>query len=396
MTPPLAFDRSITAIIATYNRSRYIGEAIESILGQIEPPRQLIVVDDGSEDDTASVVARFGSKVEYLRKDNGGKSTAINFALGQARHAWLWLFDDDDVALPDATRTLLDALAADPTAEFAFSGQIVADDDGSGRLQQRRSIVPRIERMDGLLFELLQAYRFQMQSMLVNRAAFVRVGAMDARFLRGQDYELMIRLARHLRGAQVSRPTFIWRQHPGERGPSQLRHGAGDRERLWNRFERMLGEDIRAKLALGEYLVPPRREDLALGEERKVALIHRAAVMATKGLVDAFVEDVRSAAACSADRSLTPQERPIVLGSVFSDRFTSRLAEEPELGSRLRSLSGTGSRLARDVLACCARAALHEARHGQRGRAQRGRLLRDAIGFTSGAGMRATLAALRQ
>jgi len=388
------FDRTITAIIATYNRARYIGEAIDSILGQVERPNQLIVVDDGSEDDTAAVVARYGSQVEYLRKDNGGKSSAINLGLKQACHRWVWLFDDDDIALPVATKTLLDALATAPGTEFAFSGQIVADDDGSGKLKVRRTIVPHIEPMEGLLFELLQAYRFQMQSMLVSREALERVGAMDERFLRGQDYELMIRLARNLRGAQVSKPTFIWRQHQGERGPKKLRHGEGDRGKLWSQFEMLLGRDIRTNLALGEYLVPPRREEPS-GLQRSVALVHRASVMATKGLIDEFAEDLSEAAATEPDRPLTPPERKVVLGAVFNQRFVSRYLDDPMAAlAILKSLPGTP--LGRDARACVSRALLFEVRHGERGRSVRARLAEDVLALAWNAGPAALMRVWRR
>ena len=275
-----------------------------------------------------------------------------------------------------------------------FSGQIVAEDDGSGHLETRRSIVPHIERMDGLLFELLQAYRFQMQSMLVSRTALMRIGGMDERFLRGQDYELMIRLARHLKAVQVSRPTFIWRQHPGERGPRQLRHGAGDRGKLWSQFEMLLGRDIRAHLALGEYLVPPRRE-APPNEQRSTALIHRAAVMATKGLIDEFAEDLREVAATHSDRPLTAPQRKIVLGAVYNQRFVTRFADDPKAGMAvLRSLPDIP--LAQDVRACVSRALLFEVRHGKRGGSARARLLTDALALARRAGLAASLRAWRR
>lgn len=389
MTDVQGLDRTTTAIIATYNRARYIGEAIDSILGQVEPPGQLIVVDDGSDDDTPTVVANYGRRVEYLRKENGGKSSAINLGLKLARHHWVWLFDDDDIALPGATKTLLDALASAPDAEFAFSGQIVAEDDGSGKLEVRRTIVPQIENMEGLLFELLQAYRFQMQSMLIKREALQRIGAMDERFLRGQDYELMIRLARNLKGVQVSQPTFIWRQHPGERGPKKLRHGEGDRGKLWSHFERLLGSEVRAHLALGEFLVPPRREEPS-ESERSAALIHRAAIMATKGLIEEFTQDLREAAALPPDRPLTPPQRKVVLGAAFNQRFTARFAEDPQAAmSGLASI--TSGPLARDVWASISRALLFESRHGARARSERARLFACAVALAWRAGPTASL-----
>ncbi len=264
MTAAQGFDRTITSIIATYNRARYIGEAIDSILGQVEPPHQLIVVDDGSEDDTAAVVARFGSRVEYLRKDNGGKSSAINLGLQHARHHWVWLFDDDDIALPGRdSRPCLTRWPRIPRAEFAFSGQIVAEDDGSGQARDPANHRSAHRTHGGTArsncCRPIASRCSRCWSVARRSCASAR---MDERFLRGQDYELMIRLARHLKGAQVSRADLHLAAAPGRtRAASKLRHGEGDRGKLWSQFEMLLGRDIRAHLALGEYLVPPRREE---------------------------------------------------------------------------------------------------------------------------------------
>lgn len=385
--PP--FDRSITAIIATYNRADYIGEALRSMLAQREPPAQLIVVDDGSDEDIGALVAGIAPQAEYIRKDNGGKSSAINVGLQRARHRWVWLFDDDDIALPQATGLLLDALQAAPQARFAFSGQIVADETSSGELKERRTILPDVADTGALLLELLHGYRFQMQSMLIDRAALCELGGMDERFLRGQDYELTIRLARHLQGVQVNAPTFVWRQHPGERGPKTLRHGEGDRTRQWTRFEMMLGQQIRADFALGEYLIPPQRADLPDGEARATALLRRATVMLTKGLIAESAVDLAAvAAARGPDGALAPGELDRVLRSALSQRFVSRFVDSPQpFLNNLCELPDT--RLVREVQACISRAFFYEGRQRTRARPARSALLHAAAALARRAGLRA-------
>lgn len=79
--PPLGdrLESPVTVIIATYNRSKYIAQSLASVLGQSRPPAQVIVVDDGSTDDTQNVLAAYDDRIEYIRKKNGGKSTALNF-----------------------------------------------------------------------------------------------------------------------------------------------------------------------------------------------------------------------------------------------------------------------------------------------------------------------------
>lgn len=381
------FDRSVSAIVPTYNRAGFLGQALDSLLHQHEPPEQIIVVDDGSDDGTAEVAAQYAPRVELIQKPNGGKSSAINAGLKHARGKWVWLFDDDDIALPEASRLLLDALSSHPDRQFAFSGQIVAEDLGTGKLVVRRTILPGLSDDGSLLLALLHGYRFQMQSMLIERTELQRLGGMDERFLRGQDYELTIRLARYLRGVQVNRPTFIWRQHGGERGPRTLRHAAEERSRLWTRFEMMLGEQIRADLALGEYLSPPRKESLAGDAALNDALFNRATVMATKGLIAECVQDLRAVAmAAPPTAALTERQRATVYTTGFAPRFVAQFTDRARPACALfRDLPPTA--MMREVQANLARALLSEARRTTRRHAARLRLLRGALTLARNAGI---------
>ncbi len=73
--PPL----DVTVIVPTFNRAHYLGECLDALLGQTAPPRQIIIVDDGSTDDTAAVAQAYRGRVEYLRQPNGGKGLATFF-----------------------------------------------------------------------------------------------------------------------------------------------------------------------------------------------------------------------------------------------------------------------------------------------------------------------------
>lgn len=94
-------------IIPAFNAAAYIAEAIESALAQSHPASQIIVVDDGSTDDTALVAEKFGDAVMLLLQANAGVSTARNYGAAQTSADWLLFLDADDRLRPDALRMLL-------------------------------------------------------------------------------------------------------------------------------------------------------------------------------------------------------------------------------------------------------------------------------------------------
>src|SRR5580692_11385010 len=93
---------TISVLIDTFNYGQYVEEAIDSALQQdiSANEREILVVDDGSTDDTAERVRRFGNAVTYFRKPNGGQASAFNFGLRYARGKYVAFLDADDYWLP--------------------------------------------------------------------------------------------------------------------------------------------------------------------------------------------------------------------------------------------------------------------------------------------------------
>ena len=92
---------TVTAVIPAYNAGKYIARTIDSVLAQIRPADEIIVVDDGSTDDTADVVSRYGSKVIYIYQENAGASAARNAGIKAAGCEWIAFLDGDDQWLPE-------------------------------------------------------------------------------------------------------------------------------------------------------------------------------------------------------------------------------------------------------------------------------------------------------
>ncbi|MSS71055.1 MAG: glycosyltransferase family 2 protein [Candidatus Latescibacteria bacterium] len=93
--------KKVSVILPTYNRANYLIESLESLLAQTYPNIEIVVVNDGSTDETKDKLGAFRDRILYLEKSNGGKSSAINLGLRYATGDYVWVFDDDDIALPD-------------------------------------------------------------------------------------------------------------------------------------------------------------------------------------------------------------------------------------------------------------------------------------------------------
>jgi glycosyltransferase involved in cell wall biosynthesis len=91
----------VSVIIPCYRQARYLPEAVDSVLTQTHPAVEAIVVNDGSDDDTEAVALRYGDRVRYVRRNNGGISAARNTGIAHARGAYLKFLDADDYLQPE-------------------------------------------------------------------------------------------------------------------------------------------------------------------------------------------------------------------------------------------------------------------------------------------------------
>src|SRR5262245_37395813 len=111
----------ISVVIPSYNAARWLPASLDSVLGQTLAAGEVIVVDDGSTDDTAGILAAYGDRVRTVRGEHGGLAAARNLGLRVARGDWIAFHDADDVALPDRLARLQAALDQQPSAGAVFA-----------------------------------------------------------------------------------------------------------------------------------------------------------------------------------------------------------------------------------------------------------------------------------
>lgn len=112
----------VSVVIDTYNYGRFVEEAIESVLSQDFPAgrMEILVVDDGSTDDTAERVKKYGARLQYFQKPNGGQASAFNFALARARGKIIAFLDGDDYWFPDRLRTVIAEFEKHPEVGMVY------------------------------------------------------------------------------------------------------------------------------------------------------------------------------------------------------------------------------------------------------------------------------------
>lgn len=185
---------TISAVITTYNRASIVPRAIASVLAQTRPVEELIVVDDGSRDNTAEVVGSYGPPVRYVHQENRGLSAARNTGAREARGGWIAFLDDDDEWLPDKIERQVAVLKENPAASLCYGGALWVDRNGGTEFL--RPLPP-----DRLWPAIRMRSPITPCASMVRRDAFLESGGFDERLRCVEDWEFAIRF---VQGRQIA------------------------------------------------------------------------------------------------------------------------------------------------------------------------------------------------
>lgn len=180
----------VSVVIPTYNRADNVERAVKSALAQEGTPLEVIVVDDGSTDDTPARFANPPQGVRYIRKPNGGASSARNAGLRRAQGEWIALLDSDDEWTPDKLKVQLDAMGAEYVA--AASRHVHVNADGSR--ETKPEVLPG--RDNHLFRDLYENLSLKTSSLVFRRHLLAKVGYFNEHFPISNDWDFFLRLAR--------------------------------------------------------------------------------------------------------------------------------------------------------------------------------------------------------
>jgi glycosyltransferase involved in cell wall biosynthesis len=202
----MAKDPTVTVIIPTYNRAHFIGRAISSVLSQTYSDFELIVVDDGSTDNTAKVVGGFKDHriVYFKHKSNLGISAARNTALRVSRGQYIAFLDDDDEWLPNKLSDQLDALAKAPSGVGAVYTQLRRVQKDRVKLGYRET--PPEGYIHG---QVLSRPVIYLSTLMLKRDHLEKTGVFDEGFALAEDWDFLIRLSKHCRFRYIKTPLVI-------------------------------------------------------------------------------------------------------------------------------------------------------------------------------------------
>jgi len=226
-------------VIAAYNVGRFVAEAVESALTQEGAQKEVIVVDDGSTDETPQVLGRFADRIRLIRQENRGVSAARNRGIREAQTEWIAFLDGDDLFLPGHLARAGQAVTEHPQAVM-FYADVEARDQSLRPLKVLRSHRDPATAKERLLLNNFICSN----SVVARREALLACGGFpeDLRYA-GEDWELWVRLAARGPIVHLGHVAGIYRWHPQSKIRSAGPELRNDNLRALERLSRDLALD---------------------------------------------------------------------------------------------------------------------------------------------------------
>lgn len=236
----------ISVVVPAYNTARFIVETLESIHRQTMPAAEIVVVDDGSTDDTGAVAEAWaagqGAPVRVVRQPNAGVAAARNRGIREARSAWIAFLDSDDIYEPTALETFRAGHAAFPDTPWIAGDLALVSEDLGRVLTPSLRDRPRVEaelsdafasgrptRLRRPWEPFLRACLTMTGATAIRRDLLLAQGGFREDLRQAEDYQLWVRLARRADFVFVPRVVYRYRDRPGSL------MNAGLPPRLWAR-----------------------------------------------------------------------------------------------------------------------------------------------------------------
>ena len=202
-------DPLVTVVIPSYNYGHFVTQAVDSALAQTYPRREIVVVDDGSTDDTAQRLSAYGERIRYIRQANQGLHAARNTGIAAARGELIAFLDSDDLWHPRKLELQVRCFREHPQAGLVAAETAATLAGGWAALPEPMNLVAE----QVTLAQLLVCSRFGASSVVVRRECLTRLGTFEDGYRGVEDRDLWIRIAAHYPVYHLKWPLWWYREH---------------------------------------------------------------------------------------------------------------------------------------------------------------------------------------
>jgi len=218
----------VSVIIPSYNRAKYVGKAVESVLDQTFQDLEIIVVDDGSTDDTLNSLTVYKDRVRVLQQVNQGRSGARNAGVTAALGSVIAFLDSDDIWLPEKLERQLEFFGNNPNIGLVHTWSSVIDEHGNPRPEDTRrriQLYRRALRRGYTYIGMSQECVLFLSTVAIRRECWERIGPFDTEIPAFEDWDWYLRAARITTIASIPVSLVLYRLHGGNTAKDEFVDG---------------------------------------------------------------------------------------------------------------------------------------------------------------------------
>ncbi|WP_213999931.1 glycosyltransferase [Arsukibacterium sp.] len=210
----------VSVIMPCYNNASYVVAALESVLSQDYPNFEVIVVDDGSSDDSVSVLRQFGNRITLIQQANQGPAAARNNGIKAAKGKYIAFNDSDDFWLPGKLSAQITYLEQNPDIGLCYCHWAVWDSpvtfkEISDRYSYKDQLLKTDPNYTGWLYlKLLKDSIIHTITAVIRRSVLDDIGLFNANYRIGEDHDLWLRISQKYRIAKLNNVFAIYRDNP--------------------------------------------------------------------------------------------------------------------------------------------------------------------------------------